>query len=95
MTADDVIGLRGQRGRLTVTAAAELVAIDLLRACSSALADGAPVDGRMVREHLDRLRVGDDDRLADAARRVQVTHVLKVAQAWCGGIAKSRRAGRQ
>lgn len=86
----------GSRRKLTATACAELVAIDVLKAAGAAVADGVPVDGRLVRARIDELRArGDlDGRLAEAARRAPPVHVLKVCQAWQGGLSKTRRAGR-
>jgi ribosomal protein L3 len=87
------IGLVGQRGGMTATACAELVALDVLRA-----ANGATVDGHAVRRHIDGLRAAEhgtvDEQLAAAAARAQVVHVLRVCQAWQGGVAKTRRRGR-
>lgn len=82
------IGLRGNRGGLTATACAELVALDVLHAAGS-----TAVDGERVRRHIDDLQARDDidERLAIAANRAQVVHVLKVAQAWQGGLAKTQR----
>jgi hypothetical protein len=88
-----LLGLRGKRGRLTVTAAAELVALDVLKAVGDAAAVGAQIDGRVVRRRLGELRQADDERLIEAARRVQVTHVLKICQTWSGGLANTRRRG--
>ncbi|AFC44115.1 hypothetical protein [Mycobacterium intracellulare] len=66
-----------------------------MRAAGDAITAGAPVDGAVVKRRIDELRQGDDERLADAAARVQPLHVLKIVQSWSGGLAKTRRAGRR
>lgn len=94
----ETVGLRGRRGGLTPRAAAEIVALDVLNAAGGVVAAGSVLDGQMVRTHVDRLLAAEpgtvDDRLASAAAAAQPLHVLKVCQAWCGGIGKTRRVGR-
>ncbi|UVO10872.1 hypothetical protein NM962_12620 [Mycobacterium sp. SVM_VP21] len=98
MSDAQLIGVRGRRGGLTARAAAEIVALDVLNAAGGAVAAGGQLDGHMVRTHIDRLLTAEqgtvDGRLAAAAAKAQPLHVLKVCESWCGGIAKTRRAGR-
>jgi len=98
MSDAETVGLRGRRGGLTPRAAAEIVALDVLNAAGGVVAAGGQLNGQMVRTHIDRLLAAEpgtvDDTLATAAAKAQPLHVLKVCQSWCGGVEKTRRAGR-
>lgn len=91
----ETIGMRGKRGRLTATVVAELVALNVIEAAGYAVAAGQPIDGTVVKHRIDELGQGGHSQLADAARRVQSLHVLKIVQSWSGGLAKTRCASRR